>query len=229
MFLTCYYYVRRRDGAQAGGKRALDAGRPGYGDGCGHAAVLDPGAAARGDAGPRRRSRARPAAGRGPRGLPRQHGGGRPAGRLVPAPGRPAVLRPQRAVRAAVHVPRLEVHRGRALHGHAERPAGQRLQGPDPAHELPVRGAPWHGLGLPGTRTARPAVPGHGLDRSPAGPPGGVEAAAVVQLRPGHGGRLRPVPHLVPAQLAGRVPPVRGAGGRRRAGSRRPARTPTGS
>ena len=92
------------------------------------------------------------------------------------------------------------------------------IQGPDPAHELPLRGASRHGLGLPGTRTARPAVPGHGLDRSPAGPRGGVGAAAAVQLRPGHGRRLRPVPHLVPAQLAGCVPPVRGAGGRRRPG-----------
>ena len=64
---------------------------------------------------------ARQAAGRGPRGLPRQPGRDRPARRVLPAPRRVALLRPQRGVRPALRVPRLEVRRRRQLRRHAER------------------------------------------------------------------------------------------------------------
>ena len=53
--------------------------------------------------------------------LPRQRGQGRPGRRVLPAPPRAAVLRPQRRVRAALRLSRLEVRRRRHLRRHARR------------------------------------------------------------------------------------------------------------
>ena len=49
--------------------------------------------------------------------------------RQLPAPRRLALLRPQRGVRAALRLPRLEVRRHRPLRGHAQRAGREHLQG----------------------------------------------------------------------------------------------------
>ena len=64
---------------------------------------------------------------RGPDRLPRHRRPRRPGRRVLPAPRRAAVLRPQRGGRPALRLPRLEVRRRRQVHRHAEHARGRHV------------------------------------------------------------------------------------------------------
>ena len=68
----------------------------------------------------------------------------------LPAPRRVALLRPQRRVRPALRLPRLEVRRRRQLHRHAQRARRERLQDQGQGDGLPVPGTRRDRLDLPG-------------------------------------------------------------------------------
>src|SRR6516162_107734 len=104
-----------------GGQREPDPGRPRDADGRPAAPVLDPGMPELGDRRTGRAAGAGPPAGRGPSRVPRYRRARRTRGRAVPAPGRLTLLRPQRGVRAALHLSRLEVRRHRPVRGPAQR------------------------------------------------------------------------------------------------------------
>ena len=85
---------------------------------------------------------------------------GRPRLRVLPAPPRADVLRPQRRVRAALRLPRLEVRPQRRLRRHAVGAAGLAVQDEGEDRRLSHLGRRRHGLGLPrAARTAAAACP----------------------------------------------------------------------
>ena len=98
------------------------------------------------------------AAGRGPRGVSRHAGPDRPGRRALSAP-RLALLRPQRGLRAALRLPRLEVRRdGRCVDMMNEPETTQFKDKRSPSRPIHA-GARRHDLGLPRPRGAAPAPP----------------------------------------------------------------------
>ena len=137
------------------------------------------------------------------RGLPDTAGRGRAAGRQLPAPRRLALLRPQRGVRAALRVPRLEVRRERPLRRHAERAGGEQLQGQGAGARLSLPRRQRRDLDLHGPARDAAALPGlrdqHAAGR--AGLPAAHDAGGV-QLGAGARGRHRFLPHRLRARQA---------------------------
>ena len=77
---------------------------------------------------------------------------GRPAAGALRPPRRLALLRPQRGMRAPLHLPRLEVRRQRQLRGHDERARGARLPVQDSPAAYPTMelgGLVWTYMGPP--------------------------------------------------------------------------------
>ena len=97
------------------------------------------------------------AARRGPGRVPGHRRRGRPHRGALPAPRRVAVLRPQRGVRAALHVPRLEVRRHRPVRRPALRAAP--VLAPDQDHVLPDPRVRRDRVDLPGAGGYDDAVP----------------------------------------------------------------------
>ena len=93
--------------------------------------------------------------GRGPARLPRDRRPGRHRRAALPAPRRQPLLRPQRGVRPALRLPRLEVRCRRQLRRPADLAAGILLQGHDQAARLPDARMGRHDLGLHGPARAR--------------------------------------------------------------------------
>ena len=85
--------------------------RPRHADGRAAAPLLDAGAAVRGAARTRRPAQEDQDPGRGPAGLPRHRRQGRHRRAALPASRRQSLLRPQRGLRHALRLPRLEVRR----------------------------------------------------------------------------------------------------------------------
>src|ERR1700743_3017337 len=85
----------------------------------------------RGDPGAGRPSGCGAAARREPGGVPRHAGPGRARPGELPAPGRVAVLRPQRGRVAPLRVPRVGVRRGRQVRGTGETAGPVLREGPD--------------------------------------------------------------------------------------------------
>ena len=120
----------------------------------------------------------------------------------LPAPRRLAVLRPQRGVRAALRLPRLEVRRHRQLRGHAQRARREHVQGqgagraPIPCHE--VNGVVWAYMG---PRQTPPPFPPFEITTLPADHvvPAAHDAGGV-QLGAGARGRHRLRPHRLGAR-----------------------------
>src|SRR5712664_3100027 len=100
-------------------------------------ALLDTRVARLGVAGARLPSRSRETAGREAGCLPRYGGTNRPGRRVLRAPRRVAVVRPQRGVRAALRIPRVEVRRERPVRGPALRTGRERHAPEHQAQVLP--------------------------------------------------------------------------------------------
>ena len=91
----------------------------------------------------------------------------RAARRALPAPHRLAVLRPQRGMRPALRLSRLEIRRRRQLRRPAERAARTTdLQAQDQDHSLSLRRARRRGLGLYGPAGAQAGIPRARMDAS---------------------------------------------------------------
>ena len=142
-----------------------------------------------------------PAAGRIPGGVPRYRGADRAGGGVLRPPPGLAVSRPQRGTRAALHLPRLEIRRQRALRRHADRAARNRFQVPHPARRLSDGRARRRGLGLSRRRRAAGAAPLR-MDRPARRPAGRHPHLAGMQLAAGAGRRDRQHARLRPAYQA---------------------------
>ena len=126
-----------------------------------------PVAALRGAARPGLRAGARPGPGRGPHRLPRHRRPRRPGRRLLPAPRRADVLRPQRGRRPALRLPRLEVRRRPASASTCRtRPRARPSRTRSTSSAYPCEDARRPDLGLHGPEGQAAAVPGVRVDAS---------------------------------------------------------------
>ena len=136
--------------------------------------------------------------GRGPAGLPRHRRPRRHRRAALPASRRQPLFRPQRGVRPALRLPRLEVRRRRQLRRPADLAAGIVLQGHDQAARLSDARMGRHGLGLHG-----PARAHAGAAAARAGP--GAGGAAATSPRSGRtatgcrASRARSTPRISPS------------------------------
>ena len=141
----------------------------------------------------------------------------RPARRALPAPPRLALLRPQRGVRPALRLPRLEVRRRRPLRGHDERARGaaasrtRSAPPPTPRVEAGRRDLGLHGPARSGSR----APPHFAWTQAPADASPRVEGDPGEQLAAGPRGRHRHLARAHPAP-APRPPTPRGRASSRR-------------
>ncbi len=126
----------RRSDAEEGTERLPDADGPWHAHGRPVPLLLDARAPQRGAAGARLRARARQAARRTPRGVPRFGGQARPHRRVLRPPRRIAVVRPQRGMRPALPLSRLEVRHDRPVRGSALGAQGIGLRPEDQAEVL---------------------------------------------------------------------------------------------
>ena len=188
-------------------------------DGPDHAPALAAGLPVRGSRRERRRAGARAAARRRSRRVPRHERTARRARRALPAPRRVAGVRPQRGVRPALPVPRLEVRRRRQRAStcppspRAPRSA-TRHAAPRPTRRAKAAASSGSGWGRAG-RDAR--VRAAGLGAAPRLPHRHRQDARRLQLGAGARGLDRLGAQLEPAL-------DRHAGGARSTAPRRPAR-----
>ena len=131
---------RHADGRR---KRSADPRRGRRADGPADAPALDAGLPGRGGRRAGRHAVARRGAGHAHGRLPRQRRPARPARREMPAPRRFPAARPQRGMRSALPLPRLEIRRGRQVRCHG---LGARERRPDGQGQ---------GAGLSGRRVGR--------------------------------------------------------------------------
>ena len=124
----------------------------------------------------------------------------RPARGALPAPAGVALLRPQRGLRPALRVPRLEVRRRRPVRGHDERARGAQLRRQDPHHGLSHGGGGRRDLGLPGPGGAAAAAAEVRVDAGAADASARLEGHPGEQLAAGPRGRHRHLarPHPPP-------------------------------
>ena len=113
-----------------------------------------------------------------------------------------AVVRPQRAQRAALPLSRLEIRPHRPVHRGAVRAVRERLLPEDQAEVLSAGRARRRAVDLHGPAREAAAAAGVGIRHGAGEPQLHVEAAAGVQLAAGDGGRHRFQPRLVPALAA---------------------------
>src|SRR5262249_2822996 len=119
-----------------------------------------------------------------------------------------ALLRPQRGERHPLRVSRPEVRDRRAMRRRAVGAAGLQAHGDQ---GLSLHRARRNGLGLAGTEGQGTRAPRRRVVQSAAKPRLRLEAAAGVQLSPGHGRRHRYQPRVLRAPLrGGRGPDARG-------------------
>ena len=181
-----------------GGKRPAVPGRGGCSHGAPDAAPLDTRSAQRAVARTRRNAGQASPAGRGSRRFPRHARPARRTRRILPAPEGLAGAGPQRGVRPALPVSRLEVRRGRQRSGHAvgasappsaegeaqglSRPRGRRLR-----------------LGLHGTRGPDARIRGAAVGADAGGESQRRAHGCLLQLGADHGGPDRFGAQLHPA------------------------------
>ena len=192
---------------------------PRHADGRAAAPLLDAGAALRGTAGARRPAQEDQDHGRGPPRLPRHRRQGRHRRAALPAPRRQPLLRPQRGVRAALRLPRLEVRYRRQLRRSADLAAGVFLQGHDQAARLSDARMGRHDLGLHGPQGAHARAAADRTRPRARVEPLRLQEMAGLQLGAEPRRRHRHRALLVPAQ---------GAGDRRGHGPRRDGQGGTG-
>ena len=120
--------------------------------------------------------------------------------RVLRPPRRLAVVRPQRAERAALPLSRLEVRPHRPVHRGAVRAVGKRLLPEDQAEVLSAGRARRRAVDLHGPAGEAAAAAGVGIRHGAGRPQLHVQAHPGVQLAAGDGRRHRFQPRLVPAQ-----------------------------
>ena len=208
--------AERADGATGRNQRAVDPDRAGDADGRAVPAVLDPGDARRGA--PRERLPAGPgeAAQRADGRVPRQRRPLRADRRVLRAPRRVAVVRPQRGIRAALPVPRLEVRHHGPGHRGPVRAREQQLLRARQADVLPAGQDRRRALDVHGRPRKAAAAARVRVRAGPARADLHLQALAGMQLAAGLRGRHRLQPRVVPALgRAEERPAVQGRQGQR--------------
>ena len=119
--------------------------------------------------------------------------------RILRASRRVAVVRPQRGVRAALPVPRLEIRRDRPMRGNPIRTGAEWFPRDDQAALVSAGRAGRRAVDLHGTAGAPAGAAGIRVRHGAAGADLHVEAAAILQLAAGDGRRHRFQPCVVAA------------------------------
>ena len=181
-------------------ERASDPGRARHADGRADAPLLGAGVLFEGAARTRLPADPRHADVREPGRVPRHDGAGGPRRRALPAPHGVDVLRPQRGMRAALRLSRLEVRRRRQLRRHAVGAGRFEFQAQGQDQGLPVHRARRRGVDLYGTGGAEAGIPRPRMDHGAGLAPLPHPPHAGVQLAAGGGRRVRHQPPRLPAQ-----------------------------
>jgi len=185
--------------AQARTERSADPHRPRHAHGPAVPQLLDPGAPPRGAAGERLPAGPREAPFRAPDCLPRHERASGPDGRVLRPSRRVALVRPERRLRPALPLSRLEVRRHRPVRRYAVGAGAVELREEGEAAVVSARRARRPPVDLHGPARDAAAAPGVGVRHGARVPVVLVEAAPGVQLAAGARRGHRLEPRLVPA------------------------------